>query len=124
NREEPAIESYGPAGDGGVSAEFALPERVADHRAGRSAAGLIVLRREGSTNRRRNSEDLEEIAADEQAFSESHFSTFRKIEARGAPTHRSRKALLPGANALPERVSEARAAGGRPSHPPGSFGHI
>src|SRR5260370_30019350 len=37
---------------------------------------------------------------------------------------RSRKALLPGENALPECVSEARAAGGRPSHPPGSFGHI
>ena len=44
HRKQPAIEPDRALGHRGIAAELALPERVADHRARRSASGLIVLR--------------------------------------------------------------------------------
>jgi hypothetical protein len=65
---------------GCVAAELALPERVADHDAGRSAAAAIVVDGELRAQNRGHTDHVEEIAADPHDAGVSRLATGREVQ--------------------------------------------
>ena len=53
---------------GWIATELALPERVADHRARRSATRPVVFLRERPADKRWYTQDTEKLSIDEQTF--------------------------------------------------------
>src|SRR5262245_40131725 len=104
-----AVERDLSAQDGSVAAESALPERMADDHARRTATTLVVGLCEDASQRGPHSEHVEEISAYPQpVFSKALLSTRRKIEARSPPGEDAGKRLLLLPNLFPERIGQLR----------------
>ena len=85
-----------------IAAQFALPEPVADHRAGtQPAPAPVVRRREEPPHRGRHAQHSEEVSADPQSANIVPFSAGRDVERVACPCEDSRERLLPLANLLP-----------------------
>src|SRR5207253_8303168 len=84
-----AIEDHISRQRAGVATEFALPERIADHRAGGAAAGLVVLSGEGAAQYRHDPEHVEEISADILTLRVTGDTAEGKIEAPCTPGDRA-----------------------------------
>ena len=98
------------------TAEMPLPEPVADHCNGTSApaSATIVVCSECAPENRRNTEHLEETAADPQAVNRLRWPSSRKVEAIVGPRHGAvEQRRLAGANLFPDRVRPGTALDNR-----------
>lgn len=105
-----------------LAAEFALPERIADHRARRGAVAHVVGCGKHATQQRLHAQHGKKVAAHKQAvLREAVLAALGKIEGSAVPRHYSGKAFLPLADKLPQRIGQFGAppveiAGARLAH--------
>src|SRR5262245_23611979 len=105
-----AVERDLPSYDRRVASVCAAPERVADDRAGRTAAALIIGAGEDPPQLGPNSERIEEISAHPQpVFCKALLAARGQVEGRGAPGEEAVKSLLPFLKQFPERIGQLRA---------------
>src|SRR5438128_9695903 len=93
---------------GRVARELALPERVADDDARRSAPTAIILAREHAPGERRHTEDIEVIAADPHTARVASLASARDVECPAPPRENARKCVLPISKCFPYRIRQRR----------------
>ena len=79
---------------GGLPAELALPERIADHHARRTTAAAIVGGCEDASKDRRHAQHIESVAAHPEAFGVAGLAAAGQVEGLVAPREDSRERLL------------------------------
>src|SRR5262249_39474401 len=103
NREGLSVKRHLLADDRRVSAELALPERVADDCSGR-AAPAVVVRGEYAPEYGADAEHIEEVSAHPNPLHVAARAAGGEVKRGGAPGQHLRECLLPVPDLLPLRI--------------------
>src|SRR6185312_14637221 len=109
-----ASKAYRSSYDVSIAAELALPEAVADYRAGRAAALVVISRVKNAPENRLNTENIKEFAAHPEPVGIAGLAAIGKIKGGGTEGERV-KALRLAPNLLPHGIGGIGVAPGHVS---------